>query len=198
MDVTNIVNKWLTNDISNYGFILRQTKNAETNTGDSLNLKFFAKDTHTVYAPRLECVWKDVSSTGATLTTTNVTSSGGPILYFKNIEEKYPEGSQVQFRLGIRSKYPTRTYQTASYYTTNEKLPDNSASYAVCDAVTGETLLDYNDTYTAISNDKQGSYFTYWMNALSPERYYKFKIRAKYDNGIIKYFDNGYYFKVVR
>ena len=32
MDVTNIVNKWLTNDISNYGFILRQTKNAETNT----------------------------------------------------------------------------------------------------------------------------------------------------------------------
>jgi len=33
---------------------------------------------------------------------------------------------------------------------------------------------------------------------LSPERYYKFKIRAKYDNNIIKYFDNGYYFKVVR
>jgi hypothetical protein len=198
MDITSIVNKWLDGTIPNYGLIIKQPYNDEVNNAENFNLKFFSKDTHTVYAPKLEVVWKDVTATGTSLTETNVTASGGPILYFKNIEEKYPEGSRVQFRLGIRSKYPAKSYTTASWYTTNEKLPDYSASYAVCDAVTGETLLDYDDTYTCISNDNQGSYFNYWMDALSPERYYKFKIRAKYDNNIIKYFDNGYYFKVVK
>ena len=73
-----------------------------------------------------------------------------------------------------------------------------TSSYAVCDATTDEILLDYNDTYTKIGYDANGSYFTYWMNALAPDRYYKFKIRSKYADGTVKYFDNGYYFKVVR
>ena len=198
MDVTDIMNKWLDNTIANNGFIVKQSTTDEQLGGTALDLKFFSKETHTVYAPRLKVVWNDAAYTGTSLTTTNSTGSGGPILYFKNIDEKYPEGSRVQFRLGIRSRYPTKTYTTSSWYMTNEKLPDNSASYAVCDAVTGETLLDYDTTYTAISNDAQGSYFNYWMNSLSPERYYKFKIRAEYSKTNIKYFDNGYYFKVVR
>tara|TARA_B100001094_G_scaffold328439_1_gene388867 strand:+ start:4770 stop:5921 length:1152 start_codon:yes stop_codon:yes gene_type:complete len=199
MEITPIVIKWMNGHIPNNGLIIKQKYEDEVNNAENFNLKFFSKDTHTIYAPKLEVVWPDISNAGtASLTETNVTASGGPIVYFKNIEESYPEGSRTQFRLGIRSQYPTKTYSTASHYTTNEILPPNSASYAVCDAVTGETLLDYDDTYTCISNDKQGSYFNYWMDALSPERYYKFKIRAKYDNNIIKYFDNGYYFKVVR
>jgi hypothetical protein len=196
MDVTDIVNKWLAGTIPNYGFILKQQYSTEVGDSNSLNLKFFSKDTHTVYAPKLEVVWNDYTLTGTT-DIVHQTNNGGPIVYFKNIEEKYPEGSRVKFRLGARSKYPTKTYTTASFYTTDSRLTKTS-SYAVCDAVTGETLLDYDDVYTKISDDANGSYFNYWMNALSPERYYKFKIRSKYSDSEIKYFDNGYYFKVVR
>jgi len=196
MEVTDIVNKWLDGTIANNGFILKQSTADEQNATTALDLKFFSKETHTVYAPRLEVVWNDYSLLGAT-DVVHQTNNGGPVVYFKNIEEKYPEGSRVKFRLGARSKYPTKTYTTASFYTTDARLTKTS-SYAVCDAVTGETLLDYDDVYTKISDDANGSYFNYWMNSLSPERYYKFKIRSKYNNTEIKYFDNGYYFKVVR
>jgi len=196
MDVTNIVNKWLTNDISNYGLILKQSYAAETSNSDSINLKFFSKDTHTVYSPRLEAVWNDHAWTNS-VNIIHQTNEGGPVVYFKNINKEYAEGSKVQFRLGARSKYPAKTYTTSSYYTTTGRLTSTS-SYAVCDAVTGETLLDYDDTYTRINSDSEGCYFNYWMNSLSPERYYKFKIRSKYSNNEILYFDNGYYFKVVK
>jgi hypothetical protein len=197
MDVTDIVENWIDNSYKNYGFILKLTPQQETGSDDNYNLKFFSRDTHTVYAPRLECVWKDSTHNG-TATIVHQTDNGGPVVYFKNIEEKYAEGSRVQFRIGARPKYPPKTYTTSSFYLADTYRLPHSSSYAVQDAVTGETLLDYDDTYTRISFDADGSHFTYWMDALSPERYYKFKIRSKYLDGTIKYFDNGYYFKVVR
>ena len=196
MDITEIVANWFSGAIINNGLILKQSYEDERNANTALKLKFFSKETHTIYAPRLEVVWDDhVNGGGTNIVPAN--SNGGPIVYFKNIEEKYPEGSRVRFQLGVRSKYPTKTYTTSSFYTTDERLPLTS-SYAVCDAVTGETILDYDDVYTKISNDANGSYFNYWMNSLSPERYYKFKIRSRYSESEIKYFDNGYYFRVVR
>jgi len=198
MDITTIVNKWLDGTIPNYGLILKQSYSAESSNSDSLNIKYFAKDTHTIYAPKLEVVWRDHTVTDATLTEVHQTNNGGPIAFFKNIEEKYPEGSRVTFRVGTRSKYPTKTYTTSSFYLNETQRLSYTSSYAVYDANTDEIILDYDDTYTKLSVDSNGSYFTYWMNSLAPERYYKFKIKSKYPDGTIKYFDNGYYFKVVR
>ncbi len=199
MDVTDIVGKWLDGTITNYGFMVKLPYLSETTGNENFNLKFFSRDTHTIYAPRLEVVWSDFTAAGGSQTSVvHQTNEGGPIVYFKNIEEKYVEGSIVQFRLGARQKYPTKTYTTSSFYLESTKRLTITSSYSVCDGVTGETILDYDDTYTQISYDSDGSYFNYRMNALSPERYYKFKLRSKYDDGTIKYFDNGYYFKVVR
>ena len=204
MDVSQIFENFFenfvnpTDGIPNNGLIVKLPYETETTGNENFNLKFFSRDTHTVYAPRLEVVWRDYTVTDETLTEVHQTNNGGPIVYFKNIEEKYPEGSVVQFRLGARSKFPTKTYTTSSFYLNETQRLSYTSSYAVCDAVTGETLLDYDDLYTRISVDSNGSFFNYRMNALSPERYYKFKIRSKYTDGTIKYFDNGYYFKVVR
>jgi len=198
MDITTIVDKWLDGTISNYGLILKQSYPAESSNSDSINIKYFSKDTHTIYAPKLEVVWRDHTITDATLTEVHQTNNGGPVVFFKNIEEKYSEGSRVTFRVGARPKYPTKTYTTSSFYLNETQRLSYTSSYAVCDANTDEIILDYDDTYTKLSVDSNGSYFTYWMNSLAPERYYKFKIRSKYADGTIKYFDNGYYFKVVR
>ena len=205
MDVSDIFENFYENSlepatgIPNNGLIVKLPYETETTGNENFNLKFFSRDTHTIFAPRLEVVWNDASFTGASDTTVvHQTNDGGPIVYFKNIEEKYPEGSVVQFRLGARSKFPTKTYTTSSFFLASTQRLTNTSSYAVCDAVTNETLLDYDDIYTRISHDSNGSFFNYRMNALSPERYYKFKIRSKYTDGTVKYFDNGYYFKVVR
>tara|TARA_A100001201_G_scaffold8659_1_gene13112 strand:+ start:8327 stop:9484 length:1158 start_codon:yes stop_codon:yes gene_type:complete len=203
IDVSDIFEKFYENHLNaasgipNHGLIIKLPYATEVNGDQNFNLKFFSKDTHTIYAPRLEVLWRDYQIADTSLTEVHQTDNGGPIAYFKNIEEKYPEGSVVQFRVGARSRFPVKTYSTSSRFTTTQQLSKTS-SYAVCDGVTGETILDYDDLYTRISADSNGSYFNYRMNALSSERYYKFKIRSKYSDGTIKYFDNGYYFKVVR
>ena len=61
MDVTNIVGTWLNGTRTNYGFIIKRSgsvsnDNIETDEGssDSLgHLKFFSRDTNTIYVPTL-------------------------------------------------------------------------------------------------------------------------------------------------
>jgi hypothetical protein len=60
MDVTDIVNKWLTGEISNSGFIIKRSDTDEAEYGKEYGtFKFFGINTHTVYRPRLEAVWDD-------------------------------------------------------------------------------------------------------------------------------------------
>ncbi len=56
MDVTDIVNKHLDNTIFNNGFMLKYGDEE----GPHQNLKFFSKNTHTIYAPKLEVRWNDI------------------------------------------------------------------------------------------------------------------------------------------
>ncbi len=69
MDVTNIVKKWISGSnapggIENDGFILKRSGSQERDSKDRGSLKFFSRDTHTIYPPRLEICWDDHSHTG--------------------------------------------------------------------------------------------------------------------------------------
>ena len=67
MDVTDIVNRWLSGSIPNDGFIIKRSgsiANTDTNTdeGNATHLgrfSFFSRETHTIYQPKLEVVWND-------------------------------------------------------------------------------------------------------------------------------------------
>ena len=102
-----------------------------------------------------------------------------------------PEGYRPLWKLDKLSP----EYRNAIYYLKNRGISIHDIlryriGYCRKGAYKGKIIIP--------SYDANGSYFTYWMNALAPERYYKFKIRSKYADGTVKYFDNGYYFKVVR
>ena len=104
----------------------------------------------------------------------------------------------TKVRVVGRKTYPTKTYSTASFYSRVEHLP-TSSYYSIKDAVTEETIVPYNDTYTKISCDSTGNYFNIRFNGLLPERTYRFCIKTVNDGGDnTRYHDNGYYFKVVR
>ena len=91
--------------------------------------------------------------------------------------------------------YPPRVWQTSSVYTTNYALP-TASYYAVKDVDTDEYVIDFDTTYTKLSCDVSGSYFTLYMNGLEPERYYKILVQTTI-NGSTIVFDNNYNFKVV-
>lgn len=194
IDVTSIVRSWYTGSLNNYGFIVRQTQSQEfiNDINAQVELKYFSRDTHTIYPPCLEFKWNDyVYNTGSleVLQTTPAT-----LAVAQNPGVFYSSSVNV-FRVNARPTYPPRTWVTGSWYTINYALP-SSSYYAVKDLDTDEYVVNFDPTYTKISCDNQGSYFTLYMNGLEPERYYKLLIQTTV-NGSTLVFDNNYHFKIV-
>ena len=214
VNITNMVKAWYSGSIVNNGLIAKQAifipstegafSNAFSNSfpvykpieGEDyqVEMKFFSRDTHTIYPPQLEFRWRDyVFNTGSS-TTTILSTQVATVAINENPGVFYPE-SINRFRINSRPTYPARVFQTASYYTVNYYLP--TASYfAVKDLDTNEFVIDFDDQYTQLSADDQSSYFTLYMNGLEPERYYKILIKSII-NGSTIIFDDNYYFKIV-
>ena len=73
-----------------------------------------------------------------------------------------------------------------------------SSYWSIQDYNTGETVIDYDETYTKLSCDGSGNYFDIWMDQLESDRRYKFLIKSVSNGGNIrKIFDNDLTFKIV-
>jgi len=205
MNVTDIVNNWLTSSIPNEGFIVMRSGSFQPgNTNEEKNgkpygsLKFFSTDTHTVYQPRLEVFWKDHATAGAL---TAITITDNNIVDLKNSNGKYKKTDRIKMNLIAREKYPAKTYATESEAMTNYRLPAQSF-WSVKDMLTEETVIPFDSQSTQISYDGDGSYFNIWMNQFYAERRYKFifkSITGEYAYPTTeRIYDNDYTFKVTR
>jgi len=171
-NVTDTIKAWISGAIVNNGFIVKQQ--TEFSTTQATELKYFSRDTSTIYPPQLEFKWNDfVYSTGS-LTVLNQSPS------YVNIEQNpgifYSQSVNI-FRVNSRPQYPARTWVTSSWYTENYALP-TASYYAVKDLDTNEYVIDFDSVYTRISADSQSSYFDIYMNGLQPERYYTILIQT--------------------
>ncbi len=192
VDVTSIVDDWFNKTISNDGFIIKQTVEFVDSLQYNNTMEYFSRDTHTIYPPQLEFKWIDFSyNTGSLspLTTTEAT-----IAIDENPGVFYPE-SINRFRVNARPEYPSRVFQTASYFVQTYYLP-TASYYAVKDLDTNEYVIDFDTQFTKLSCDPSGNYFDLYMNGLEPERYYTILIKTTI-NGSTIVFDNNYNFKVI-
>lgn len=192
-NITDIVHRWYSGSFNNYGIIVRQTESQEfiNNINAQTTLKYYSRDTHTIYPPHLEIKWNDtVYNTGSleVLYTTPAT------IQINNNPGIYYSGSVNVFRVSSRPTYPPRVWQTGSWYTINYALP-SASYYAVKDLDTNEFVINFDPVYTKISCDTTGSYFKVYMDGLEPERYYKILIQTEI-NGSTLIIDEDYYFKV--
>ena len=193
-NITPIVNAWNSGSVNKYGLIVRQTESQEfiASVNNTSTLKYFSRDTHTIYPPCLELKWDD--STYNTGSLTVLSSTPATVALDSNPGVFYPESINT-FRVNAGLLYPKRVWQTASLYTTNYALPQASY-YAIKDLDTDEYVVDFDTTYTKLSCDSTGNFFTVYMNGLEPERYYKILIQSTIGGSTIV-FDNQYNFKVV-
>jgi hypothetical protein len=194
INVTNIVKAWVSGTIENEGFIIKQKDEFINNINVQPILKYFSRDTHTIYPPQLEFKWVDyIFNTGSSNQTilnilpATLTLSENPGIFYPN--------SINRFRVNSRPEYPARVYQTASIYSTYSYLP-TASYYAIQDLSTNEFVIDFNEQFTQISADSTSNYFDIYMSGLEPERYYKIVIKTTI-NGSTLIFDNNYYFKVI-
>ena len=194
LDVTNIIKVWTTGSIVNEGFIVKQEVEFVDSKDVQPELKWFSRDTHTIYPPALQFSWRDYTFNTGSSTQTILNTLPATITLAQNPGTFYPQ-SYNRFRLNARPEYPIQLWQTSSVYINNFYLP--TASYwAIKDLDTNEMVIDFDNQFTQISTDSESSYFDVWMNGLEPERYYAILVKTEIA-GTTQVFDNQYYFKVI-
>jgi len=193
INVTEAVKQIYDDILPNKGFIVKLENDYEFYTTASIRLKYFGKDTNTIYPPFLEFGWDDrvYDQGNLSLLTTDIST-----IDIKNNRGEYADEGKQRFRITAKPKYPTRTFTTSSVYLTNYVLP--SASYwGLRDENTEEMVVDFNTDFTKISCDSNGSFFDVYMDGLQPERYYRILVKTTLDSSTVVV-DNRNIFKVVR
>lgn len=195
MDVTDAVKLWINGSggttISNNGFLLKFS-DADEASGDTTGyVRFFSRETHTIYVPRLVMYWDD-SAYSSTLDAVDLESN---IIYPK-IKKSYKDTEIARIRFYGRDKYPQKSATNLFPLQTVKRLPETTY-YSVIDAATDETIIPFDNIYTKVSCDNTSNFIYLDMNGLMPERYYRIALKI-IDGFAEQYIDNEYYFKVVR
>jgi len=201
IDVTDMVNMWLKGQANNHGMLLRFSGSQETDSIRFGHLKFFSRNTHTIFSPRLEVKWDDHlpctgSNTGSLieLTTTGLADN---FLYMKGLREEYKVGERVKFRVGARKRYIQKTFSTSVQTVSASYIPEGSGSYAIKDVATDEFIVPFSG-FTSMSCDSNSNYFLQYLDGFYPDRVYKIQLKLKYDDGQEQVFDDDFEFIVKR
>jgi hypothetical protein len=180
MNVTGIVNLWLSGSIPNNGFIVHHSLDNEANSLDYGVLKFFSKETNTIYEPKLEVVWNDFSRNTGSLAPTTGSAEDGYKVVLTNLKNKYPANETIKIRINARDAYPLKSFGTTFAYDQSKYLPITSY-YQLEDYKTGEVIYPFGE-YTKISCDSTSNYFNISLNTLPINRTYKLKIKIIEDS----------------
>ena len=194
MDVTSIMKKWFSDTNKNYGFLLRLSGSRETSTGSFEDLKFFSRQTNTIYSPKIELKWDDhLPATGSntgSMTALDLTGKVENYLYPIHVREAYKETEQVKFRFGARKRYINKSFTTSVQTVSGSYFAEGSASYSIIDMATNETMVPFS-AYTTMSCDTTSPYFMQDLNGFEPNRAYKIMIKVNHnDDQKIIYDDN--------
>ena len=206
VEVTNMVNMWLEGQYSNYGMLIRFSGSQETDSETFGHLKFFSRNTHTIFSPKLEVRWDDhLPCTGSnTGSMTELTMSGlaDNFLYMQGLRESYKVGERVKFRVGARKRYIQKTFSTSVQTVTGSFITEGSGSYAIKDVATDEFIVPFEDSssvsFTKLSCDSDSNYFIQYLDGFYPDRVYKIQLKLKYDDGQEQVFDDDFEFIVKR
>ena len=212
MNVTDIVKHWLSGSHSgdvlhNNGFIVKRsgsignsdTNVEEGNTNRFGQFKFFSRDTHTIFPPKLEVEWDDSSFETGSLSSLSADDVDNVTIYMKNLRDEYKENSIVKLRVVGRERFPAKTFSTGSQNLSVKFLPSGS-QYSIRDAFSEDTLIGFG-TGSHLSCDGNGNFFRLDMNAFQPERHYRVLYRVVSGSGATRtdqFIDNDFIFKVSR
>jgi hypothetical protein len=190
MNVTDMAYAWINNTIPNEGIIITHS---EEDTNVHLGaIKYFSQNTNTIYIPRLAVKYDD-SVYSSSLDVMDLNSQNSVAV--SNLKKQYRSDENAVIRLSSRPKYPAKTFNNQfDRFVTNEILPKTSF-YAIRDAESREFLIDFDESYTKISSDDNGSYFNLDISNFPQERFFRIFIKVV-QNGIEEVFEDDNVFKV--
>jgi len=196
IDVTDAVKLWISGSagysIPNNGFLLKFSDQDEADSSVTGYIRYFSRETHTIYVPKLTLYWDNSTFATGSLTSVNTDSYE----LYTQIKSKYKDTEVAKIRIYCRDKYPQKSPTNLFPQQTVKYLP-TTTYYTVLDAVTDETIIPYDDIYTKVSCDNTSNFIYLDMNGFMPERHYRLELKIV--NGIEEqYITDEIYFKVVR
>jgi hypothetical protein len=194
MDVTDMVNIWLSGSVSNNGMIIHHSLDAENDTLDYGVLKFFSKETNTIYEPKLEIVWDDSSIVTGSLAPVTGSAEEGYKVVVTNLKTQYEANTKVKVRVKGRDKYPLKSFGTTFAYDQSKYLP-TTTYYQLEDYITNEIIFPFGD-YTKVSCDSTSNYFIMDLSTLPINRTYLLKLKIV-EGGISTIIDDKLKFEII-
>ena len=185
MNVLTSLDTWVSGTLPNEGFIIKHGSSLENNTTDYGQIKFFSKETNTIYQPKIRIGWDDSSFTTGSLT--ELTAEDIHVT-FKRLKTKYKRGNSPKIRVFGREKYPLKTYTNRYAYTDVKYLP-STTYYQIKDIITDEVVVPFNDNYTKVSCDSNGNFFKLNLTNFEYNRDYYIEIKTVRD-GVTEYFSD--------
>ena len=192
MDVKSILNAWMSSSIPNDGFLLRYSDVVENNTEDYGILKFFSKETHTIYQPKISIGWNDQSFVTASLT---ALTSEDIKVSISNLKKEYKLGSTPKLRILARELYPLKTFTNTFAYNSVKYLPQTTY-YQIKDFSSDDVIVPFSD-YSKVSCDSNGNYINLNLSNWEANRTYKIEFKIEQNSGV-QYFDNNITFDIVK
>tara|TARA_B100001121_G_scaffold305915_1_gene324455 strand:- start:136 stop:1278 length:1143 start_codon:yes stop_codon:yes gene_type:complete len=173
------------------------TVNHTLQSGEAEDLKFFSRQTNTIYSPKLELRWDDhLPATGSntgSLTPLDLSGQSENFLYQLHKRESYKETETVKFRFGARKRHIDKSFTTSIQSVSGSYLAEGSASYSIIDMATNEDVIPFSQ-YTTMSCDPISPYFTQDLNTFEPNRAYKVLVKVKHNDGQVIVYDDDFEF----
>jgi hypothetical protein len=174
MDISQIYNYW--EGSTNYGIRLSHHSDIEATGLDYGVLKFYSKETNTIFQPLLKLGWDDSEFTTGSLPELTASQI---IVRSKELRNSYKEGNVVKIKIIGRNLYPTKTFSNSFAYADVNYIPETSY-YAVRDEITKVNLIDFSD-YTKISCNSEGNYIKLDTSNFPTDRVYKLLFKVVRD-----------------
>jgi hypothetical protein len=196
IDVTDAVKLWISGSnnhiIPNNGFLLKLSDADEADTTTTGYIRYFSRETHTIYVPRLVMYWDNSTFTTGSMTQIDTDS----YVIYTQVKPTYKDTEIAKIRIFARDKFPLKSATNLFPIQTVNYLP-TTTYYTVKDAVTDETIIPYDNIYSKISCDSTSNFIYIDFNGFMPERNYRLELKVV--NGIEEqYITDQIYFKVVR
>jgi hypothetical protein len=192
MNVKSMLTAWMSGSIQNNGIILKYSTENESDTQDYGILKFFSKETNTIYQPKIQIVWDDQVFTTASLF---ALSANDIKVGVTNLKKEYKIGTEVKLKIFGRELYPLKTFTNTFSYETVRYLPQTTY-YQIKDVNSDDVIIPFSN-YSKVSCDETGNYIK--INFSNWEAGRTYKIEFKVDNdGDIQYFDNDTTFSLIK
>jgi hypothetical protein len=191
MDITDMVNAWIVGDYPNDGLIIKHSTGYENDTNDYGILRFFSKETNTIYQPKIMIGWDDqVFSTGSLQPLTAEEIKVG----LKNYKKEYKVNTTPKIRVFGRELYPLKTFSSTFAYGDVKYLPETTY-YQIRDFNSNDIIVPFSE-WTKVSCDSDGNYVEINFSNWEVDRVYKIEFKVE-RNGSIQYFNGDVTFTLV-